>query len=596
MSASTRVASFAFIPFLNAPAIRTVSAESTSDTPNASDLGATLTVNADGTVNYDPSTSATIQGAPAGSILTDTFKYTTVSLTGQLTSATVTVTVAEGDIVDLVNGKLSISSGPGIDSNFSTSFDGTNFTITDTATIFSLTQGAIDAGITGAGTNTIVCPASLVSEFALDLGNGNDTLGAVNAGALPLTLKSSGTLSISGTVATTFGISVIAPDIAAAASGHLVAPTVSLTGSNSIGTSGNNVQTQADTIAVNVGDGGAFVTEADGATVSGTATGTGGISIANLTGTLAVGDTIATATGPIVLSSGDGITLDADLDTAGTITIAANTDGAGSEGFNQKAASISTTDFSASAASITVNTAGGGTGDAIIGRGSVGLDSGGTLTVSSNGGNILWSDDPFYTAFGGSQTGLTNGGSNAQVLRAFAANFSTGANGSVGTDERPLQLDNFGINSTPNSVANLTAAAGSGGVFATVWDAGSNHDLTTGNISATGAGNIRVVAANATGHNIWVEGSISAESGSILLGADDNFVIGPNVVIGGAGFSGTVWMQGNRDQATAGQPFTMDATSSVVTSNTTNVDTAGRNPTTQAVYIDMSGRREPPRP
>ena len=40
-----------------------------------------------------------------------------------------------------------------------------------------------------------------------------------------------------------------------------------------------------------------------------------------------------------------------------------------------------------------------GLGDAIIGMGSIGTNAGGEITVNSNGGNILWSNDPVYAAF-----------------------------------------------------------------------------------------------------------------------------------------------------------------------------------------------------
>ena len=348
-----------------------------------------MTVNPDGTVSYDPSTSATIQGAAAGSILTDTFTYTASSLTGQLSTTTVTVTVADGNIVDYAGGKLSIRSGPATDSSMSSSYDGTNFTISDSAATFSLTQAAIDAGFTGAGTNTIIGPAAAVSEFSLDLGDGNDTLTDFDAGAAILSVKSSGILNVGGTVTTTATINVNAPDVASTASGHLIAPTVNLTATNSLGAAGSDVQTQADTLSIAINGGDAFVTEADGATVTATATGSGNLSINNLVGTLTVGD-VSAANGNISLSSGDAITLAADVSTGGTISIAANTDGAGNEGLSQTAGTISTSDVSANAATITVNTNAGGTGDAVIDSTSIGSASGGTLSINSNGGSILY--------------------------------------------------------------------------------------------------------------------------------------------------------------------------------------------------------------
>ena len=229
----------------------------------------------------------------------------------------------------------------------------------------------------------------------------------------------------------------------------------------------------------------------------------------------------------------------------------------GGEGYDQKGL-ILTSNATAGAVSIAVNTPAGGTGDAILGQGSVGNNTGGGITVASNGGNILWSTAPFYGTFGAPETGLGNTGSNTRTLRAYTYAFTTGATGSVGTNARPLQLDNFGLNAEVNTVPNLTASAGTGGVYATVWD-GNATDLTTGSITAQGAGDIRVVTANAGGHNLWVNGPISTGSGNIYLAADDNIDVLGNVVIGGGEFRGTVWMQANRDQGTAGQTFTMAA-------------------------------------
>ena len=46
--------------------------------------------------------------------------------------------------------------------------------------------------------------------------------------------------------------------------------------------------------------------------------------------------------------------------------------------------------------------------------------------VATSGGNILWSSDPAYTAFGTAQTGLAGGGTNAQTLKAYSYSFTTG--------------------------------------------------------------------------------------------------------------------------------------------------------------------------
>ena len=58
-------------------------------------------------------------------------------------------------------------------------------------------------------------------------------------------------------------------------------------------------------------------------------------------------------------------------------------------------------------------------------------------------------------------------------------------------------------------------------------------DLTLMDATSTGAGNIRVVTANASGDNLFVNGNVSTGSGNIYLAADDNLAVEDNVVIGG---------------------------------------------------------------
>ncbi|MCO6187036.1 tandem-95 repeat protein, partial [Rhizobium sp. L1K21] len=56
--------------------------------------GATVTLNSDGTISYDPTLAATIQALGEGETLTDTFTYTISDGNGGTSSATVTLTVA----------------------------------------------------------------------------------------------------------------------------------------------------------------------------------------------------------------------------------------------------------------------------------------------------------------------------------------------------------------------------------------------------------------------------------------------------------------------------------------------------------------------
>ncbi|QEL17930.1 YDG domain-containing protein [Limnoglobus roseus] len=500
-------------------------------------------------------------------------------------------------LLDVTSGGVALfASGNGLDNNLAVTQSGGTYSVTDTSGPIALSAAAVAAGWSGNNTTTVSGPTAGITGLTFSLNSGADTLNAVDAGAVPLAINGVGTIAVAGTVASTASIAIGGvTNITGSGTGLLQAPTLNLTAPNGVGTTGQRVGTKAATIIATVGAGGLFLAEADGADVTATATGVGNVDISNTTGTLNVAGATSTVAGNIALSSGDAVTLSANLNAgSGTITIAANTDGAGSQGYDQKAASITTTNTTAAGVSIIVNTAGGGTGNAVIGQGSIGSNTGGGYTVAANGGSVLWTADPAYAAFDASFTGLLNGGSNTETLKAFAYNFTTGAAGSVGTDARPLQLDNYGTNGTPAAVANLTGTTGSGGFYAVGWDAAGSHDLTTGVITAQGAGGIRVATGNAGGHNLYAIGNISTGSGTIYLAADDVLGIGPNVTIGGAGFSGTVWLQANRDQGTAGQAFTMDATSAVVTSNTTNTVTANRTPATQAVYLDISGDQGTP--
>jgi len=571
LAASTPVASFAFIPFLNSPAIRTTTAQSPGGTPNQSDLGATLTVNADGTVSYDPSTSATIQGSPAGSIVIDTFTYTSTSLTGQNSTATVTVTIAEGHLVDLASGVLSIKSTPGIDSNFGISTDGSTFTLTDPAAIFSLTQAVIDAGFSGAGTNSLTGPVAGLSLLNLDLGNGNDSLGALNGGSAAISVASIGILTATATIASTGPISLSAPTLQSTAAGLLASPSVQLEG-NSIGTSSEHMRTQAGSVAVLINNGAAFVTELDGGNFTATATGAGAITAVNSSGTLnfaatsAAGNISATSTtgtlnvvgpvqsisGNLSLSSGNEVILASNVSAgSGLIAIAGNTDGVGSEGVSQTGGIISAATTSTSAVTITANTAGGGTGNISIDSSNVA----GRLNVSNNAGNILYAGSGVLDTF---QRGVQGNGGAAptRVLKAGTYAFTATGAGSIGTDDRPIQSDNVAIVDTG------VFAAGDGGVYWTDWG-GAAFELKAA--SATGSGNVRVVTANASGHNLSIAGPVTADFGSIYLAADDNFAI--TSAIGDAGFSGTVYLAGNRDTGNTAN-LRMNAGASITTSNT----------------------------
>ncbi|MBN4075522.1 DUF4347 domain-containing protein, partial [Gammaproteobacteria bacterium AH-315-E17] len=62
--------------------------------PFSTDLGATLTLNADGTYTYDPTGSAALQGLAYGETATETFTYTIIDNLGNADNAELTVTIS----------------------------------------------------------------------------------------------------------------------------------------------------------------------------------------------------------------------------------------------------------------------------------------------------------------------------------------------------------------------------------------------------------------------------------------------------------------------------------------------------------------------
>ncbi|WP_323769353.1 cadherin-like domain-containing protein [Antarctobacter sp.] len=81
-----------------------------------SDLGATVTLNPDGSVTYDPTTSATLEALDDGEILQDTFTYTISDGNGGTDTATVTMTVSGVSAVPVTvdfSGSMNTSAGSG---------------------------------------------------------------------------------------------------------------------------------------------------------------------------------------------------------------------------------------------------------------------------------------------------------------------------------------------------------------------------------------------------------------------------------------------------------------------------------------------------
>jgi autotransporter-associated beta strand protein len=553
----------------------------------------------------------------------------TISVGGDGNDVVATLSaIAVSGTLDVTNGVVSYGAGAGVNNNLNVNITGGNYVISDAANPVTLTSAAISAGwsvTAGVATG----PSAGVTSLVFNLNDGTDAfsslvagpptvsifgvgslalngpvtangsltisqfgnvsgVGPINTGSVsiigannsPLTLGAlsvvGGNVTVTDNNTVTFSGAVSAPlstvtltgagNIVASAAGSIAATTLTLGSANGIGASATPLGTQASAIIANAGAGGVFIAEVDGADVTATSTGAGNIAITNGTGTLNIAGTTSAVLGNISLSSGDAITLGANVVTgSGTITIAANTDGTGTQGYDQQAASIITGNTTANAVSITVNTAVGGTGNAVIGLGSVGGGSGGTINVNSNAGSILWTNDPSFAAFSPSQIGTAGGGTNTQTLNARDYIFKATGAGAIGDPLRPIQTNDFAAFDEASGGGTVTLTAGTGGIYLVDWGA---PDLTVNSAIAQGAGGIRLVAANATASNLWVAGPVSTGSGSISLYSDDELTIDAGVTIGGAGFSGTVDVQANRD-AGNNQSVNMMTGSSIQTSNAT---------------------------
>jgi trimeric autotransporter adhesin len=499
--------------------------------------------------------------------------------------------IMTGNFLSIDAGQLLYVGGAGLSNNVTVSLTGGVYTVTDPSGPITLTPQATAAGWSGSGTTAVSGLASTVSSLSLETGDGTDSVVLSNL-ANPFSVSEGG---LAGDTVTIGGVLSFAGNASITGAGSIVCTpgseiespsgTLSLAASGAIGSSSSPLSTLVAAATIAAG-GNVFLSEADGLSLS-AALSAGNLNVVNGSGTLTMAGPTSTAGGSITLSSGDGVVVAANLSSGGgTIAMNANTDGAGTDGFSQTAGTITTASTSSTALVINVNTAAGGTGNATLDSVAVGSSSGGSLVVNAHGGSILYGGVTGLSPFQVGTTGV-EGTAPINVLEARNYVLTTSGAGSIGTDARPLQSTNFGADSLGSS--DFTLNAGSGGVYLTDW---GNIDVTLSAVSVIGAGNIRVTTASGVGHNLDVAGNIVAASGNIFLAADDNLSVTGSSVIGGPGFSGTVWMQANRDLATAGETFTFSSTSSIQTTNTDNVAgvaDASRTPTTQAVYLDISG-------
>ena len=425
------------------------------------------------------------------------------------------------------SGVLTYTAGAGVNNNISVTISGSNFVFNDTAETITCSI----SGETGSGTNTVTVPTSGIIGVTLALGTGADIISA------------------SGVVLTTQTLIINQSGTGLTFTGPLTTTTANITVTKS---------------------GSGDITDNGDITTAGTTTTIGTISVSS------IGNIFANAN----INAG-----------ASVITLRANTSASGTAGFSQAASgstiSSTATSSSISAVTITANSANGTSSAGGTGNVSVrSVSDSGILTISAFGGSILYAGMDDLSGqpqgiIGGDNTGSGPTGEVGAKTYKFT---TTGANSSIGTATRPIQSD------ATASTGTITLVAGAGGIYFVDW--GDPITIGTGATNnnaavATGAGNVYVVAANATGHNLTVNGNVSTGSGNIILAADDNLVVNPGVTIGGTAdplgetFSGTVYLGANRDQADTG---TLTDNGTITTANTSVFNANSLAP--GAVYLE----------
>ena len=497
----------------------------------------------------------TITGINAGTASISVNGTGTLTVTGTLSTSS-TFSMDEFTALTL-NGSINAGTGVAFTGLNALAFSGTGTLSTASGNITSIRFG--DLSIAGPTLSAAGGSISLTGSSTT-----NTTLGDFTTSTPTLNITGSSTVTVNGVVTDSGAVNVNSPTISAGAGSLLNATTLTLSGT-SIGASGSPIFTKATTIVTN-SNSGTYISEADGATVTATATGAGEVNIANSLGLLTLAGATTTGSGPINIGSQDGVELDGTLGASnysGKITINANMDGAGSEGFTHTVgATITTTNISSDAFTINVNTPTGGTGNAVLGVTSVGGNTGGTIAVNSNEGSILW--NPGYGTVSGGTLSNPVGGSSLQgtSLRARDYVLTTSTDGGgIGTLDTPLQTANFGTDGTAKA-SNATLTAGLGGIFLTDW---STVDLTIANATAAG-GDIQLFSGNESGHNLFATGTVFTGNGNIWLAADDDLHI-EGATIGGSTFGGTIKLEANRDGGNE-QRILMDGLTTVQTTNT----------------------------
>ena len=343
-------------------------------------------------------------------------------------------------------------------------------------------------------------------------------------GASTITLAGHGGISLEENLgASTYGgtitLTAAAGNIVETSGKMVTAGTLHMTAGGAgaeVGVSGTPIATTAGTITAGADTGGVFITNSGAGSFTATAVGAGKVQLATTSGTLTINGATTTGSGNILLTSPDGIAINAAVGGgaySGTITINANTDTTAGGDFTMSGAgSLATTNAAGTPVVITVNTGAAGTGSATLG--SIAVGNGATISVdTSNGGNTTGGSILFGS-------GTVNAGATGTVLLTTG-----GAASGIGAGGA-MQV----------TAATVTASSGTAGVAVTDSVAGSFNVNSGGDVTlTTTAGILQVVTGTLA--NAGVQSTGATSNVITLTGAGGVQIHAP---VGGAGFGGTI--------------------------------------------------------
>ena len=466
-------------------------------------------------------------------VATNTTGNIQVSNTGALTINGANVTGASGNITINAASPLTIAaneSAPGaISHTAGETSDSPTFAddltinpgVSVTSTGSSVTLLAGDDIITGAGSLVSAATTLTVTAASGDLdGEGGLQHSGTFTAAGTVTISARDTIALGGDVTSTGGNVSITSTTAAIthSAGTVSGGTVGLSAPTGIGAGGADVLTAATTLSFATTTGNVFITESNGATVSGTST-SGNINLTSTTGDWTLGGNVSTTGNVSITASAGDIVRTAGSVSGNVLTFTAG----GADG------DIGTAGTPIQTSGTTINFAGAGTGEVAITESNGATVSGTTGSGAINlisttgdwtiGGNVTTTGNATLTASAG-DIARTAGTVSGNVLTFTAG----GADGDIGAVGAPIQTAGTTISFTGTGTGEVAITESNGATVSGTTGSGDINLVSTtgdwtlgGNVATTG--NVNVSAS--AGDIVRTAGTVSGNALTFSAGGAD---------------------------------------------------------------------------